>query len=120
MNERMKFTQLYAGPDGVSHFKEVEVEMKDRADLEQISETMKATGVYFRVTEPNHHHDFVNAPCRQLVITLDGEVEITASDGTKRRFGPGDISLAADTTGRGHMAHVVSKKPRISIHVTLD
>lgn len=120
MNWRMKYTQLYAGADGLSHFKDVEVEMKNRAGLEHISETMKATGIYFRVSGPNYQHDFVNAPCRQLVITLDGEVEITASDGTKRRFGPGDISLAADTTGRGHMARVVSKKPRISIHVTLD
>jgi hypothetical protein len=119
-NNGMRFVHLYTGPDGKSHFRDVEVEMKDAGNMEQISEPMKATGIYFRVTGPNYHHDWANAPCRQLVITIEGEIEVTASDGTKRREGPGDISLADDTTGQGHITRVVSNKPRKSIHVTLE
>jgi hypothetical protein len=29
-------------------------------------------------------------------------MEIGIGDGTKRRFGPGDVVLADDLTGRGH------------------
>ena len=54
------------------------------------------------------------------MISLEGQVEITASDGTKRLFGPGDIMLADDTTGRGHISRAVNNKPRKAIFVTLD
>jgi len=49
---------------------------------------------------------------------LEGEVEI--GDGSKRRFGPGDILLAEDTSGRGHISRSLRNQPRTSIFVTLD
>ncbi|GAF92940.1 unnamed protein product, partial [marine sediment metagenome] len=56
----------------------------------------------------------------QFVVTLAGEGEIIVGDGTSRRFGPGDIMLAEDITGQGHITRAVGKRPRISIFVTLD
>ncbi len=46
------------------------------------------------------------APARQLLILLDGGVDITAGEETKR-FGPGDLLLVEDTTGAGHVTRIV-------------
>jgi uncharacterized cupin superfamily protein len=80
---------------------------------------MKATGIFFSTTGADYDLDWHNAPRRQFVITLEGQVDIMASDGTKRRFGPGDIMFADDTTGRGHISRAVNNKPRKAIFVTL-
>jgi hypothetical protein len=54
------------------------------------------------------------------VITLSGEAEIEIGDGTVRRFGPGDVMLAEDTTGRGHVTRVVGDEPRLYVSVPID
>jgi len=41
-------------------------------------------------------------------------------DGSKRLIGPGEVLLAEDTTGRGHISRAVGGRPRRSILVTLD
>jgi len=43
-------------------------------------------------------------------------MEIGIGDGTKRRFGPGDVVLADDLTGQGHTTHSLGV-PRISATV---
>ena len=116
----MKFVHLYTTSDGESHFKDVEVEMKDAGSRGQRSEPMKATGIFFSTTGADYDLDYHNAPRRQFVITLEGKVEITASDGTKRLFGCGDIMLADDTTGRGHISRAANNMPRKAIFVTID
>ncbi len=62
--------------------------------------------------------DWHNAPRRQFVVTLAGEVEIVASDGEVRRFGPGGVMLADDTTGNGHVSRGVGAE-RLSLFVPL-
>ena len=116
----MKYVHLYTGTDGKSHFKDVEVEIKDAGSRGQRSELMKATGILFSISGADYSLDFHPAPRRQFVITLDGEVEITASDGEKRLLRPGDVMLADDTTGRGHISRAVNNRPWTAIFVTLD
>jgi uncharacterized cupin superfamily protein len=116
----MRYVHLYTGADGESHFRDVEVKIKETGSRGQRSEPMKATGIFFSTTGADYNLDWHNAPRQQFVITLEGQVEITASDGTKRRFGPGDIMLADDTTGRGHISRAVNNKPRKAIFVTLE
>ncbi|HEY2330757.1 MAG TPA: hypothetical protein VGH94_02475 [Acidimicrobiales bacterium] len=41
------------------------------------------------------------------VRILAGEGEVTASDGERRRFGPGWLLLLDDTEGKGHSTHVL-------------
>jgi hypothetical protein len=53
------------------------------------------------------------------VIHLAGRVEIECGDGTKRRFGVGDILLADDTTGQGHISREV-EGPRTQVFIALD
>ena len=114
----MKITRIFTGPDKESHFEEIEVELQFNGDTEA-SELQPATGVLFRRAPANHVNDFHPAPKRQYVVTLSGEVEIETGDGTLKRFGPGDVMLADDTTGRGHITRVIGSQPRTYLMIPL-
>ena len=116
----MKITRLYTGSDGESHFEDIEIPLEDSGDIGRMSQVQNVTGIIFRETEPDYDYDWHTVPQRQYVITLSGGVDIEVGDGTIRRFGPGDILLAEDTTGRGHRSRAVNAQPRESIFVTLD
>ncbi len=116
----MRVTRLYSGDDGESHFEDVELKLEARGLAGRISEFEGATGILFRETDGSYDLGFHNAPRRQYIINLDGAVEIETGDGTKRVFGPGEIVLAEDTTGRGHLSRAVGGQARRSIFVTLD
>src|SRR6266436_1323322 len=116
----MKITRIYTGADNKSHFEDVEVPLKEGGKAGFMSDLQKATGVVFRETGGNYDFDFHNAPRRQYVVNLEGEVEIEIGDGTKRILRSGDILLAEDTTGQGHISRAVGGKPRKSLFITLD
>jgi hypothetical protein len=116
----MKITRIYTGKDNQSHFGDTDILLKDRGKGGLMSELMKATGIVFRETAGSYDYDFHNAPRRQYVVNLEGEVEIELGDGTKRIFRSGDIFLAEDTTGQGHISRAVGGKPRKSLFITLD
>lgn len=118
--KQMRITRLYTGNDGESHFEDVDLPMKDYDASEKRAETIKAADLIFRETAANFNYQWHNAPNRQYVITIQGRAEITVGDGTKRVFGPGDIMLAEDITGHGHITRALNNQPRISIFVTLD
>jgi hypothetical protein len=106
----MKVTRLYTGKDGQSHFEELQAE---------ISKLQAGEGIIFREEPSTYFKDWHPAPRCQYVITLSGQVEIEIGDGTKRRFGPGDIMLADDTTGRGHISRVVGGQTRRFVMIPL-
>ena len=116
----MKIVRVYTGDDGESHFEDREVALQDRGMVGALSEIEPATGVVFRTNGPDYDYDWHNAPRRQYVITLSGAVEIEVGDGSVRRFGAGDILLAEDTTGRGHISRAIGNEERRSIFVLLD
>ncbi len=62
--------------------------------------------------------NFHPAPRRQFVVNLSGLVEIECGDGSKRRLGAGDILLADDTTGQGHITREI-EGPRRGIFIFL-
>jgi hypothetical protein len=116
----MKVVRIYTGEDGESHFEDVEVPLRDLGAIGSISELEEATGIVFRETDGDYELGFHNAPSRQYVINLDAAIELETGDGTKRVLEAGDVLLAEDTTGRGHISRAVEQKPRRSIFVTLD
>ncbi len=109
------FVRVYSGGDGESHFEELVVPMGPVGQ----SPVQAATGITFYHGEPGDFHDWHNAPRRQYVITLSGQVEFGIGDGTVRRLGPGDVLLAEDLTGRGHTTRVVGNGPRVSAAIPL-
>jgi len=115
----MKITRLYTGDDGESHFDDIDIALKDSGEIGKMSEVLQATGIIFRETDGDYNYNWHNTPCRQYDIILKGEVEIEVGDGTKRRFGPGDVILLEDTKGRGHISRNLNEQPRKSIFVTI-
>ncbi len=116
----MHVTRLFTGQDGESHFEDSDLPLRDIGGSEQRSAPLPATGLIFRETGAGYDWQWHNAPCRQFVITLQGNAEIVVGDGTVRHFGPGDILLAEDTTGHGHITRAVDAQPRTSIFITLE
>ena len=116
----MKITRIYAGADGESHFEDLDIPLTEAQEADFRSDLFKATGIIFRETGGDYDLDWHNPARRQYVINLVGAMEITASDGTKRVIGQGDIMLAEDTTGKGHLSRSVNNQPRKSVFVTLD
>lgn len=116
----MKLTRIYAGADGESHFGDFELELKDAGDIGRLTPLQAATGIIFRETSGDYDYAWHNAPRRQYVVILEGEVDFTVSDGETRRFGGGDAVLLEDTTGKGHYSRAVNGQARKSIFITLD
>ncbi len=69
----------------------------------------------FREFKGGLEFDYHVAPNAQYIIYLEGEVEVQTSSGEKRVFLPGDILLANDLSGRGHITRTL--KPGKSIIV---
>ena len=115
----MKVTRIYTGSDNQSHFEDVEIALTDGGGVGRLSELIPATGVVFRETGGDYDLDFHNAPRRQYVVMLEGAVEIETGDGTKRVLGTGEILLAEDTTGQGHISRAVNGQPRKSLFIPL-
>ncbi len=116
----MKIVRVYTGDDGKSHFEDIEVDYPVVDETGRKSDLQNATGIIFRETGGDYKLDFHNAPRRQYVINLQGGVEIEVGDGTKRRLHAGDVLLAEDTEGQGHISRALDDQPRFSIFVTLD
>ena len=117
----MKYTRIYSGEDGESHFEDVDYEMSPIGEFPGMySKPWHTKAVIFRETGADYDIDFHNAPRRQFVINLKGSVEIEIGSGEKRILGPGDILLAEDTTGRGHISRAVGDGIRESIFLPLE
>jgi len=115
----MKIVRVYTGDDGASHFEDIEVALTDQGPMGRISDMWKAKGVLFREVDGDYALDYHNAPRRQFVVNLTGSVDIEIGDGTVRRLGPGDILLAEDTTGQGHISRAVDGEPRRCLFIPL-
>lgn len=115
----MKIVRIYTGDDGESRFEDVDIDMGEDGYGGLISKPVAATGVMFRRVEGDYNLDFHNAPRRQYVVNLNGSVEIEIGSGEKRVLGPGEILLAEDTTGRGHISRSPDGKPRECLFIPL-
>jgi hypothetical protein len=118
--QKVMVLNLWADQQGISHFREIEFDLKTIPAGGAISEPMKTTHLWFRRTPQGQDMDWHPAPRRQLVFTLSGGVaELTASDGEVRLVKPGDIVLVEDTFGQGHKSGAFDGLPRDSVFVGL-
>lgn len=109
----MHVVRIFTGPDNESHFEDLDIPLKSYSHG-ALSDLVPGSGVIFRETPVGGEIDFHVAPRRQFVVTLSGSVDIICGDGATRRLGAGDILLADDTTGHGHISREV-EGPRRSI-----
>jgi len=115
--------RVYSGADGQSHVEELALGMKPFTDTEgahgEGTPLVPAAGIAFRVAPPGYVLSWHCAPRRQYSISLSGTAEIEVGDGTVARIGPGDVVLAEDLTGQGHLTRVVGDQPRFYAIVPL-
>jgi hypothetical protein len=74
-------------------------------------------GVTFAQLKAGATEDWHVAPRRQFMVCVRGIVEITASDGQKRRLTPGQFMLLEDTSGKGHITHATGKEDHVALAV---
>jgi hypothetical protein len=112
----VKITHLYTGDDGESHFRDLEIPTGEGPNA-MLSAVFQTDSYHFMraFDPPRAEGTFHTAPRRQFVVTLTGVGEIEVGDGTTRRFYPGDIMLADDTTGRGHITRDIEPRARLFI-----
>jgi quercetin dioxygenase-like cupin family protein len=103
------FLRVYTGSDGKSQVEEISIESHP-----QLKDVQQVETIAFRTMDSGTEMDYHNAPRRQFVITLAGEMEIGLEDGSWHKLGAGDVLLAEDLTGKGHKLRVTSPGPRIS------
>jgi hypothetical protein len=108
-------TRFFTGPDNRTHFEDLDIRVDDRGR----SAFFDTTTTMVRESDGTQHFlELHPAPRRQLIFCLAGIVEIESGDGTKRRFGPGDIYMADDLTGEGH-SHREIEGPLVHVWVGL-
>lgn len=91
---------------------------QDAGIIGSLSEKIPVKDIIFREVLPSYDYDFHNAPQKQYIILLDGEIEIETSLGDVRRFRAGDVLLVEDTTGKGHKTRNLTPVKRRSIFIT--
>jgi hypothetical protein len=116
------YARLYCDPDGVTHFKDVTVDLRAEsfappAPPLYIGGKLPASSVFFGGFDPgwgapdlekrlNHP-----TPATQFGVVLQGVFSITTTDGETRRLGPGNVFRLEDTSPcKGHIT-VVGDRP---------
>jgi hypothetical protein len=122
---RARYVRLFADERGESHFADVEVELEPVAYAPPapplpVAALFPATGCGFLSGPVDWDGQIPHpSPRRQLFCSLHGEYEITASDGTVRRFPAGSVLLFEDTTGKGHASRITSVEDVLVVVVAL-
>lgn len=124
----MKVTRIYTGDDDRSHFEELDLPVAV-TEVGALSSAIPVESIFVRSTAETAPSpdgggaktqvwDYHVAPRRQFALHLIGVTEIEVGDGTSRRFGPGDLLLADDLTGQGHISREIDG-PRLQVFAPL-
>lgn len=114
--EPLRYVRIYSDANGESHFADEEmsfqlVDFAPPAPPISVSELFNPAGETFIISSPpGWYGDWHPAPRRQLLFALSGKLEVEVSDGETRIIGPGCIVVVEDTTGRGHISHVIGSE----------
>lgn len=115
MDGTRSFTRIVRIGDGESAFEDAEIPLAGQSVADGMPDMSvgglpSAGGVSFlrSAAFDSAPHP---APREQWVVMLRGIIEVRVSDGSARRFGPGDLVLAADTSGAGHVTAGVGEPP---------
>ncbi len=121
----MKYTRIYADKEGISHFADVQVELKlvdfaPPAPPVFTSTFIPAAQFAFSAIPVGWYGKWHPAPHRQFVCILSGKLEMQTGDGELRQFESGNVVLMEDTRGKGHVTRSLSKKDVLSVAVQLQ
>jgi hypothetical protein len=114
----MKITRFYATDNGESRFVDLDIPTEHgRKDAEgnilRLSNAYTSPNVCFVELPDGMVQSWHNAPARQIVVILSGELEVGTTDGQTRRWRAGEVFLASDVTGKGHTTRTIGGPARV-------
>ncbi len=109
-----RIVRVYSGTDGEPHFEDLTPDQ-----LAQIVNNVGPGDITVNRRSSPSQSDYHNAPRRQYVVNLGGVAEFEVADGTKVRMQPGDVLVAEDLTGHGHIARSIGDEFRVSLAIPL-
>ena len=110
----MQIVRVYTGADGESHFENLTPEQ-----FAKIVNNLGDGPITLNCRPSPSFSDYHQAPRRQYVVNLSGLAEFETADGSKRRLSPGDVLVAEDLTGHGHIARSIGEEFRVSLAIPL-
>jgi len=110
----MQIVRVYSGDDGESHFEDVTPD-----EMAAIAKRLGDGDIQLNERQSPSFSDYHTAPRRQYVLHLLGAAEYETADGIKRQFGPGDILVAEDLSGHGHIARGLGEVQRFILAIPL-
>ena len=120
----MQYARIYTDSDGETHFEDLEIKLKEvnfapPAPPVHLSDFTAARQWAFLSLPPGWEGDWHIEPGRSALFYLAGQSEIEVSDGTIRHFGPGDVTIVEDTSGKGHRSKTVGDETALKAQVQL-
>jgi len=115
MSDVKRYTRIVHTDDGGSTFEDAEIQLTEQQVAAGVPPMLvgrlsPSGGVAF-LRSAEFDSDPHPAPREQWVVMLHGAIEVEVSDGTRRRFEPGDLVLVTDTAGRGHTTFAAGEPP---------
>ena len=95
--------RIFTGDDGQSHFEDLGL---PEPDVQRIA-TKPGEDLVFRRTAVDRPTEWHNPTRRQYLVVVSGRMEVSVADGSARQFQPGDVLIAEDMTGQGHLTKAV-------------
>ncbi len=107
----MGIFRMYTSDNGESIIEELQ---QDSSILETLKTCHDCS---LQINESSEFSDFHPAPRRRWMSMLSGQIDIQLADGTIHSFGPNDLRLWEDVTGKGHKTRF--PVPSVSISMPL-
>lgn len=109
----MIFYHLYGDESGETHLAPIELPVGETdygtvRGLSGIPADTVGMGQFLGGKPDSGMHQ---APRRQLLVVLNGELQIITSTGQEVRLHPGDVMLADDCGTKGHISREVGEQP---------
>jgi hypothetical protein len=120
----MRYTEIFADNEGVSHFRDVEMTFDSgqaaTAHLHIGKSDFHRSNAGFLSVPSGWSSGWHRSPGDGYAILVKGEVEIEAGSGEVRTFKPGDVWRSHDVTGRGHVSKVISTEDAVVAMINFD
>ncbi len=123
---KARYSRLYASKDGGSCFETRETELElgfaaPPAEPLYSAKLMPAAETFWMGATVAWKGDVPHpAPRRMIFVTVQGEYQITASNGETRKFPLGSVLLIEDTVGVGHATKNINAGDTIVLAVGLS
>lgn len=115
------FVRIFSDADGNSHFEDgmfpvniIKLQSGEEARIHNVAVEGNASML---MLQPGAFEDWHPSPASQMMVIIQGEAEVGASDGELRYLTPGTIFVMDDNAGKGHTTRTVGDVPHIGMMI---